>query len=60
MGFFLKLILKIIDDLNDNYVCVLYRFENCEILVRYLWNCIFSILYVYIKREKMSVNYKML
>lgn len=57
MGFFFKLILKIID---DNYVCVLYRFENCEILVRYLWNCIFSILYVYIKREKMSVNYKML
>lgn len=42
-GFLKKLISKIIDDLNDNYVCVLYRFENREIPVRYLRNCIFYI-----------------
>lgn len=57
--FLKKLISKIIDDLNDNYVCVLYRFENREIPVRYLRNCILSILHVYIKREKTNVNYKM-
>lgn len=42
-GFFFKLISKIIDDLNDNNVCVLYRFENRETPVRYLRNCIFYI-----------------
>lgn len=38
-----KLISNIIDDLNDNYVCVLYRFENREIPVRYLRNSVFYI-----------------